>query len=286
MMNYPMTTSFYNSLCALLIFGIIIRTSTVESENVYKSSDSTCNPESHEVKHRRLAVYIPMNEENLEKYKGSFNVGDEKILIFDIDGTLYKIKDELITAKFECCEAAYNNLRDPKVHESFKEFLDNEDKGADYKKDGIHILQRIYKKLGVTAEEFGKNMEDLNYALFVDKDQSLVNYLSQSKLRLWCLTNGFEYRARAILNKLEIEHLIEGVICVDKCKNNPTKKPHPEAYNFVEQLLGIRNNNQIHFFDDIKMNLEEAEKRGWNITYVGPENNLVCLLEDIIGKNE
>lgn len=209
------------------------------------------------------SIYITMEEKNL-LHKNTFNL--DKILLFDIDGTLYKISKELEEVDRQGYIRAYETLKTNDTPRS--KFIT---------KESIY-LQDMYDELGVTPRELNDARGDIHYGDYVEKDDRLVEYFSKSKYRLWCFTNGLKSRAEAILKKMEIERFFEGVICTDDYARKPVKKPYPKAYEFVEIFLGVKDKSQIFFFDDLKRNITPASERGWNTFLVRPEDDLMEML--------
>lgn len=261
---------FHYNLVSFLLHTLILHLASSPSvpEEEYPSTTFPIDSAKGRIGPWDRPVYIYINKENLDLFKGKYTLHDGKLLLFDIDGTLYKLMHDDDIEK-ESKEVVYNKLRNPNVSKPFSEV----------KEAG---LEDIYKELRITPDGFKKAMRNLTYEDFIKKDEKLINFLSRTRLRLWCFTNAYGHRAKAVLEKLEVEHFFEGVICTDFHIEKPTRKPWPEAYEFVEQLLGVDKKEQICFFDDMEENVLAALERGWRATHVGPEDDLISLLEKII----
>ncbi|KAF9762906.1 hypothetical protein NGRA_1676 [Nosema granulosis] len=208
--------------------------------------------------------YISMEKNNL--YERHSN--NKKILLFDIDGTLYKISDEFKKVDMNGYKTAFE-----KLNTTNKKF-------ADFVADPC-FLQKIYDELGVTPIEVERAKGDIKYENYIERNEKLIIILKKTPYRLWCFTNGLKCRASRILKKLEIEHLFEGIICTDDNSRCPVKKPYVESYEFVEKLLGVKDTKLIYFFDDLERNIKIARERGWNVIEIKPEDNIVTKIEEI-----
>ena len=51
-------------------------------------------------------------------------------------------------------------------------------------------------------------------------------------------------------------------------------KPNPLAYKKVMELCGINNKDEIHFFDDLPINLYSASQYNWKTFLINKNNNM------------
>ncbi|CAD6192160.1 unnamed protein product [Caenorhabditis auriculariae] len=94
-----------------------------------------------------------------------------------------------------------------------------------------------------------------------------VKKVREKGLKTGLLTNNMfldkdGVKSRLIIDTAHFDVLIES--CVEK-----VMKPQPEIYKMMEDRLGLAP-NQILFLDDLQVNLDAAEARGWHTILVEP----------------
>lgn len=250
--------------------------SSISNDSNFRQYDATPNLQT-----RKGLLFITMKDSNLQKGESNSSNSNDKIILFGIDGTLYKITDTLLSVEMEAITKAYEVLRSPSSR-SFSEILAR-DCNLKCSRDRSRLLQILYNELNVTPRRFNEAMGEIPYGEYIQRDEELSNYLSKSNARHWCFTNSLRDRAEAILKHLGLESFFEGVICADYDLCRPIRKPSRDAYDFVEDLLGLYNPKNVYFFDDMTNNISCAEKRGWNACLVKPEESIVCVLRQMIG---
>lgn len=117
----------------------------------------------------------------------------------------------------------------------------------------------------------------------IERDGELIKALNELPFEKYCFTNGFEKRARRILQKLGIEDFFITVFCVndelEKDDKMRIRKPNPESYKFVQPKVKRYENTKIIFFDDLEENLEMARSFGWITYHITPENDIYARLK-------
>lgn len=183
-------------------------------------------------------------------------VGNSPILIFDIDNCLY-FSPELEASERNAVKHAYMQLS--KTSET--EWTTNLATFNLYRELFFYTFD-IHP--GRFAEEF--DLPDFKPYLKEDKELRLL--LDSIPLRKFCFTNGSARRASSVLAYLGIENQFEAVICTDIVDTEFISKPKPQAFKFVENILGISSKSAIHFYDDSETNVKAAEQLGWNSVLV------------------
>lgn len=183
-------------------------------------------------------------------------IGDNKVLIFDIDHCLYHNK--------EAVDNESNFIKNLFVEMSQK----TEDEWLSHLSAMGLFRAVFYNLLNIHPAEFAERYEDRTIVDHIVPDPELRSLLSRIKCRKFCFTNGGKARAHKILRQLGIEDLFEVVICADTVETEFICKPDPPAFEFVENLLGITNKNNIYFFDDTPSNVKGAVTMGWNACLV------------------
>lgn len=209
--------------------------------------------------------YVEMCSRNMIN-KIKIQVGNEKVLIFDIDQCLYHVP-ELEHFEFTSIRTAFLSLS----------------KLTEQVADGIFSTVDLYrmaffKVLDMHPSDFCRTYEDEHPPRFIERDPQLIELLSKIKIRKFCFTNGTKNRASKILQHMGIEDLFECVICTDSVDTEFICKPQPLAFQFVEDYLGITNRSSVYFYDDSEKNINGATAFGWN-AYVVKDGNIKELLQ-------
>ncbi|KAK6090004.1 hypothetical protein P3W45_001050 [Vairimorpha bombi] len=227
---------------------------------------------------KKSTPFISMNLSNLSKY--DILPVDDYIFIFDIDDTLYKASDDMVSVEIEKWRKAYNHYLNDKK---------KEDKHAvppfsDIIKCNPLLSESFYKCFGKHPYEVELCRGILDYSLYVKKNDKLINLLRDLPYRKYCFTNGMKCRAEPILDVMGLTDVFEGVICMDdrSVDNFVLGKPKEEAYDFVEKLLNIKDRSKVYFFDDACINIEEGLRRGWNSYLVKKEDDIVEMVSRIL----
>lgn len=211
--------------------------------------------------------YMELCSRNANK-KLSPPVGDEKILIFDIDQCLYHAP-EMEEYEVTSIKTAFLNLS--KLSEI--DWETNQSKHNLYR-ETFHVI------LGIHPKEFCDKYENHHPLQFIKKDPELIEILSKIKTRKFCFTNGSIVRASKILQHMELDHLFEVVICNDAEETEFICKPQEAAFKFVDRYLGIKDRKKVYFFDDSQKNINAANTYGWNGLLV--EGNIKQLIQEHI----
>jgi pyrimidine 5'-nucleotidase len=188
-----------------------------------------------------------------------------KNLIFDNDGTLYKLKPKL----------------KEDIVQSMVSYLSN--KLSITEKKAASLRKKLIRKYGVESTEFVFGKEyDIPYEDFVKStylsvdvrnrgityDKKLRDLLQKIKLPKSVLTNNPSEFARRILVSLGIEDLFENVIGSREIEYK--LKPSPEAFLKAIEITGY-NPKQTMFLDDIPQFLLTAKKLGMTTVLIGSE---------------
>jgi len=91
----------------------------------------------------------------------------------------------------------------------------------------------------------------------------LFKDLDRSKVRVWALTNAYEFHARRVLQILQVEDQIEGLVYCDYSQPNFSCKPEPEFYHDAMKKAGVSDPSKCFFVDDSRLNIEAARRLGW-----------------------
>lgn len=198
----------------------------------------------------------------------------KKVLIFDIDRTLYPAT--------------------PKINNYSKHIYADIANKAGIKGDTLANCSMYKAKYGsqikgllVENKEIDRESlvnyieENTDVSQFITKDDKLIELLESLKeYQMYCFTNGVKKCAIKILDKLEITRFFDGVFYPDyRNKQEIICKPDIQAYTFVESVLRTIN---IVFFDDMKENINVGLIRGWDCKLVTETYDICEALEDFI----
>lgn len=223
--------------------------------------------------------YISMKKENIGIFKGNIQkVGDDYVLLFDIDDTLYKSSEKFHQNQIKSFYEAYDKLR--------AQFLpfnkDIPEVGVALKENALYT-QTFFKYFDISPIQLEKFREQCDYRDFIERDDRLREFLLNLPFRKWAFTNGLRSRAEPILEVLGLSDCFEGVICFDDDSRDIIGKPMKEAFEFVENLLEIENKSKVFFFDDHHLNIQTGNLFGWKSILVKKEDDLIDLINDAIG---
>lgn len=215
-----------------------------------------------------LPKYIPMNYTT--NYEDIAPLKDDYIFLFDIDHTLYKMKEDMHKHEVNAWIDVYNKLKGNKDSvPTFKEILQM----------SLMYGGAFYKVFNVTAKQADDLREIIDYSQYIPKDTLLRNKLISIPHRKWCFTNGLKSRAKSLLTALNIENCFEGVICMDDDSRGDFGKPFKNSFIFVEKLFDVTRKDHVIFFDDNVNNIKVSNEMGWKSILVGKEDNLVDLID-------
>ncbi|KAG0434303.1 hypothetical protein DMUE_5233 [Dictyocoela muelleri] len=210
---------------------------------------------------KQRPIYIPMNENSIL----NINIQQKPLLVFDIDGTLYERSYNFGRYWIDTLKLAFSKFNKKFVKEQFIEY------------------SRLYSA-GVKGYFIDKTMTYSEYKMFIDlvpfsifkPNDELRKYLNSLNLEKWCFTNACETHAERVLKNLGLEDLFNVVVHCDYQNFIPIHKPMIDSYEFVSKVSGT---NDIIFFDDMLINVENARKNGWLAYHVCKKSNIIEVVE-------
>lgn len=198
----------------------------------------------------------------------------EKILLFDIDNTLYP-KSSGIDALFK-----------QKINEYISKF-DNTAVEKDLctvytKKYGLAIKGILLEHPKASIGEFYDFVEDtMDLEEYIEPDLELINLLKKLKdYKMYCFTNAHCLHALKVLKLLGIIRYMTGIFYCNYDITHPIVcKPDPTAYDLVDKAL---EGCEIFFYDDAPCNVEAGNKIGWNCTLIDNQLNIKDALKSFL----
>lgn len=130
--------------------------------------------------------------------------------------------------------------------------------GVDYNKNiqgkaDVDVYTSYFKDIDMTLDDLSKTKDDLFIELLnktsiqtIPGCKKFLEFLSLKKIKMVIVTNCNRPSAIAILEKLNILHLFEGVIT---CNDVENPKPCPDPYTAAITLLGVSEKDCVVFED-------------------------------------
>ncbi|KAF9764659.1 hypothetical protein NGRA_0380 [Nosema granulosis] len=211
--------------------------------------------------------YVGMIEDTVDQ-EVTIIAKNNKILVFDIDNTLYKETMEIVIRRRE---AGYALLKD-ELDMSFKEFFKLSD--AYTKEYGTNYKGFItnYKLKPETILKINEVDADLGFT----PNEELVELIKSLPFTKVCFTNANIGQTRNTLRRIGLEELMDYIFYV---KYEPGKnvlcKPYLKAYEVVDTVINKDKKNKILFFDDNSDNIGTANDFGWDGVGV-PSYERIC----------
>ncbi len=182
--------------------------------------------------------------------------------VFDLDNTLYPKETGLLQSvgvnisKFIAEKLGFNDEEADLLRQKYKE------------KYGI-TLSGLIKHHGINPKDFDEFVYNLEYDEKLEKDDKLIAVLKKIDKKKIIYTNSGKIHSQKVLKKLEIEHLFDEIITIEKLDffAKPTKK----SFEYFIEQTSIKPGNSI-FFEDSEINLTAAKNMGFKTVLIGNEN--------------
>ncbi|ORD95461.1 hypothetical protein A0H76_789 [Hepatospora eriocheir] len=201
-----------------------------------------------------IPVYVPITSLKKLKSLQKGYISDDRVLVFDIDNTLYKSKG--INNNIERFTSWLKKRTSP---EGFKQYLKGRSNMGSFNLT-LNVLNIDQQEFIDFTDEKIKNIPKYS------KDNDLIFILSKIRHPKYAFTNARKEFAQKILRDLGIEKYFKAVFH----PNIPSKrkpilfKPMKDSFKFVQKFLRIKNPKLITFYDDKEKNIKIAKMLGWN----------------------
>ncbi|MEO0123290.1 MAG: HAD family hydrolase [candidate division WOR-3 bacterium] len=200
-----------------------------------------------------------------------------KVIIFDLDGTLYT-SNEVYQKFAEAAYYTYAKLKKSTIEQA-KEIL--EKRREEMKKEKGYAVPYTLALLsfGIPIEEWHKeNIKFFNAGDFLKKDEVLKNILLKlkEKYKLAVFTNNNRIQTERILKALGIEDLFDYIFTYE---NFRLIKPDPQIFKLVIKELNVRPEECLMVGDRYYVDLLPAKEQGMEIHEVEGPEDIVELLE-------
>lgn len=190
-----------------------------------------------------------------------------KIIVFDLDDTLYNELDYLISAYEEISKYLSAKL---KYTISKKEIFDEMYSLYKLKRNAFVEILEKYKIQDITSDDLLSWYRNHIPKIELDKTvENLLNDLKGKGFRLGIITDGRSVQQRNKIISLNVEKYFEHIIISEEFG---TEKPNIKNFDFFEKLYP--NCKYIYIGDNIKKDFIAGNKLGWTT---------ICLLDN--GRN-
>lgn len=193
-----------------------------------------------------------------------------KVVVWDLDGTLYDHSKLLFVLRERWCQYYVNHTTASAI-----DFSEQEARG----KDWYQILQRVspksIKQLCIEVESTVIKSD------FVEPSNLVATYFNHSNKQHFLFTNATRAQAIAILKKIGVSKPSQNFKKMLTLDELPDAKPAPAAYDYLLKKLAIFKPSEILFIgDSLKNDILPAQKYGFEtifITYGGEPSSFATL---------
>lgn len=194
---------------------------------------------------------------------------EDKLIIFDIDDTLYKENHELVKHRRKAAYTLFNKELDI----SFDKFYElsgvyTKEYGTNYK--GFLVNNNLSKDLVSKIDDIFGDLKPF----FTDTSES-VRMLEKIPVRVFCFSNCNKKQSEYMLTTLGLDKYVDTLFVPSYQTNSEIIcKPMPEAFDIVNRIVNKKGNKKIIFFDDNIKNVNGANKAGWIGIHVEDANKI------------
>jgi putative hydrolase of the HAD superfamily len=181
-------------------------------------------------------------------------------LFFDLDATLYApqngLWDEIRIRIFQYMQEVVGIPKDqvPETRDRY------------WKTYGT-TLEGLRRHHQVDPDDYLTYVHNIPLDQYLADDPQLRNLLKSLPQDLWVFTNADHRHASAVLHKLGIFDLFQGI--VDLIAMDFRIKPQPESYRIALKMAGGADPVKSILFDDLQANLAGAKSAGMTTVLVG-----------------
>ena len=183
----------------------------------------------------------------------------KKVVIFDLDDTLYSEK--------EYVRSGY-----AQVAENFKKIDEMQDKlwsAFENKEPAINYVLEQEGLLSAEAVSYCLNIyrkHRPNISLYPEA-QELLLLLKESGVKLGIITDGRPEGQRAKIEALQIEQYFEKIIITDELGGIEFRKPNTAAYEIMQKHFDVPYKDMVYVGDNFKKDFKAPQLLGMNSVY-------------------
>lgn len=203
---------------------------------------------------------------------------DVKVLVFDLEGTLYNSKEltnEWRTQIFKLIKGK-TGKSDEEIQKEFLKIVE------ELRRQGFRRppVSDIVDRMGISREDFYKAVDSVDASKFLKPDPELRKTLEymKGKWKLAMLTNLSRKTTLNILKALGLDsNLFEPLITATEMEKG---KPDPEPFRRIIQIMGLNPSNIMMVGDSISSDLAPAKKLGMKTAFIS-EKKISTPLADL-----
>ncbi len=202
----------------------------------------------------------------------SVNIMPYKLVIFDVDGTLYKFEDRITSfldtpmyKKIKKNAASFLSSKKKIDLEEAKKII--EDIYLRYKTD---ISIGLEKEFGIPKKEYFNNVWNIDASKYIKYNPKLRETINSLDCKKAVLSNAPPVWINSILSQLKIQDLFDKKWTGD----GKIRKPSREAYLTVCEYFESEPSECI-MIDDDQGYLEAAKKLGMTTVFISPNSDTI-----------
>lgn len=205
---------------------------------------------------------------------------EDKILIFDIDDTLYKENKELVKHRRRAAYEIFQkeiNIPFEKFYELSKEYTKTY--GTNYK--GFIANNNLSNDLIRQVDDICGDLKPY----FTETSKS-VEMLKKLPVKSFCFSNCNKKQSEYMLTTLGLDKYIEALFVPSYQSGlEVICKPMKEAFEIVDKIINRNGNTKILFFDDNLKNITAANNAGWIGIHVEDADKIYEIVEEEMKKH-
>lgn len=186
----------------------------------------------------------------VEKY-----IDDVDAVVFDLDDTLYSEKDYVRSGYHQIAES----FQIPEMEDEMWSVFEHGGKAIDEVLEKHNLLERKQEALQIYR------FQEPNISLYLGVFEMLTRIVGKKKLGI--ITDGRPEGQHAKLRALNLKSIIPSIIVTDELGGVEYRKPDPEAFIRMSEMLEVPLERMIYIGDNIKKDFIAPECLGMKSIY-------------------
>lgn len=186
----------------------------------------------------------------VEKY-----IDDVDAVIFDLDDTLYSEKDYIRSGYHQIAEAFHI----PEMEKEMWSVFEHGGKAIDEVLEKHNLRERKQEALNIYR------FQEPNISLYPGVLEMLTCIASKKKVGI--ITDGRPEGQHAKIRVLKLKSVIPAIIVTDELGGTEYRKPNPEAFIRMSEILETQLDRMVYIGDNIKKDFIAPERLGMKTIY-------------------
>lgn len=187
---------------------------------------------------------------SVEKY-----IDDVDAVVFDLDDTLYSEKDYVRSGYHQIAETFHI----PEMEDEMWAVFEQGGKAIDEVLEKHNLLERKQEALQIYR------FQEPNISLYPRVSEMLARIASKKKVGI--ITDGRPEGQHAKIKALNLESIISAIIVTDELGGIEYRKPNPEAFIRMSDILETPTERMVYVGDNIKKDFIAPERLGMKAIY-------------------